>query len=79
MSNVTSQRKKTAEILLQNAHISTVFYPGEMTGEKPVGIETFENKDEPYWPSGNNSTYKEVWLTPAGRRLTIVIELYPRI
>lgn len=54
-------------------------YPGEMTGEMPVGIETFENEDEPYWPSGNNSTYKEVWLTPAGRWLSIVAELYPHI
>lgn len=54
-------------------------YPGEMTGEMPVGIETLENEDVPYWPSGNNATYKEVWLTPAGRFLSIVAELYPSI
>lgn len=54
-------------------------YPGEMTGEMPVGVETFGNEDEPYWPSGNNATYKEVWLTPAGRWLSIVADLYPRI
>ena len=54
-------------------------YPGEMTGEMPVGIETLENEDEPYWPSGNNATYKEVWLTPAGRWLSIIAELYPEI
>lgn len=54
-------------------------YPGEMTGEMPVGIETWENEDEPYWPSGNNATYKEVWLTPAGRWLSIISELYPEI
>ena len=51
-------------------------YPGEMTGEMPVGVETLENEDEPYWPSGNNATYKEVWLTPAGRWLSVVAELY---
>lgn len=54
-------------------------YPGEMTGEMPVGIETRDNEDEPYWPAGNNATYKEVWLTPAGRWLSVVAELYPQI
>ncbi len=54
-------------------------YPGEMTGEMPVGIETLENEDEPYWPSGNNATYKEVWLTPAGRWLSVAAELYPQM
>lgn len=54
-------------------------YPGEMTGEMPVGVETLENEDEPYWPSGNNATYKEVWLTPAGRWLSVVADLYPCI
>lgn len=54
-------------------------YPGEMTGEMPVGIETRENEDVPYWPAGNNATYKEVWLTPAGRFLSIAAELYPKI
>lgn len=52
-------------------------YPGEMTGEMPVGIETRDNEDVPYWPSGNNATYKEVWLTPAGRWLSIIAEVYP--
>lgn len=52
-------------------------YPGEMVGEMPVGIETLENEDTPYWPSGNNATYKEVWLTTAGRWLAIMAELYP--
>lgn len=54
-------------------------YPGEMTGEMPVGIETWENEDEPYWPAGNNATYKEVWLTTAGRWLSVVAELYPAV
>ena len=54
-------------------------YPGEMTGEMPVGIQTRGNEDEPYWPAGNNATYKEVWLTTAGRFLSIAAELYPGI
>lgn len=47
-----------------------------MTGEMPVGIETLEDEDVPYWPTGNNATYKEVWLTPAGRWLAILADLY---
>lgn len=54
-------------------------FPGEMTGEMPVGVETYGNEDEPYWPAGNNATYKEVWLTTAGRWLSIVSELYPEV
>lgn len=54
-------------------------YPGEMAGEMPVGIETLGNEDEPYWPSGNNATYKEVWLTTAGRWLAVAADLYPKI
>jgi len=50
-------------------------YPGEMTGEVPVGIQTMGNEDIPYWPAGNNATYKEVWLTPAGRWLSIMASL----
>lgn len=51
-------------------------FPGEMVGEMPVGIETLEDEDVPYWPSGNNATYKEVWLTPAGRWLAVLADLY---
>lgn len=51
-------------------------FPGEMVGEMPVGIETLEDEDIPYWPGGNNATYKEVWLTPAGRWLAILADLW---
>ena len=54
-------------------------YPGEMTGEMPVGIETRDNEDIPYWPAGNNATYKEVWLTTAGRWLAVMADLYPEM
>ncbi len=49
---------------------------GEMTGEIPVGIQTFLNEDEPYWPQFNNATYKEVWTGNAGKWLSIVADLY---
>lgn len=54
-------------------------YPGEMVGEMPVGIETLDNEDVPYWPNANACTYKEVWLTTAGRWLAIMADLYPNM
>ncbi len=47
---------------------------GECTGELPVGIETYENEDVPYWPQNNNATYKEVWTSPAGRFLWLAAD-----
>jgi hypothetical protein len=36
-------------------------YAGDIVGAVPVGIETFENDDEPYMPMQVNATYKEIW------------------
>jgi len=36
-------------------------YLGDVAGAVPVGIETFENEDKPYFPMQVNATYKEVW------------------
>ncbi|MDA1119870.1 MAG: glycoside hydrolase family 9 protein [Bacteroidetes bacterium] len=42
-------------------------YAGDVVGAVPVGIETFENDDEPYMPMQVNATYKEIWThTTAG-------------
>lgn len=49
---------------------------GEAVGELPVGVQTLDDGDEPYWPQMNNATYKEVWTTPAARWLSILAELY---
>lgn len=49
---------------------------GDITGELPVGIESFGNTDLPYWPQGNNCTYKEVWTSSTGRFLWLAAELY---
>lgn len=48
---------------------------GDMIGELPVGIETKDNKDVPYWPQFNNATYKEVWIVSATKWLSTVSEL----
>jgi len=50
------------------------FSSGEMVGEMPVGIRSLGNEDIPYWPSTNNATYKEVWITSAGKWLTLLAE-----
>jgi len=52
-----------------------VYLPGTMTGQLPVGIQTKGNGDLPYWPQANNATYKEVWVTTAGKWLSLLAEL----
>lgn len=32
------------------------------------------DSDEPYWPQINNACYKEVWLTSAGKWLSLIAE-----
>lgn len=51
------------------------FSSGELTGEMPVGIRSLGNSDEPYWPQTNNACYKEVWMTSAGKWLSLLAEL----
>lgn len=50
------------------------FSSGELTGEIPVGIRSYGNSDKPYWPLTNNACYKEVWLTSAGKWLSLTAE-----
>lgn len=47
---------------------------GELSGEMPVGIETLENEDLPYWPQNNNATYKEVWTSAVSRWLWVAAD-----
>lgn len=51
------------------------FSSGEITGGMPVGIRTKGNADIPYWPQTNNACYKEVWVTSAGKWLSLLAEL----
>ena len=50
------------------------FSSGEITGEMPVGIRTLGDDDIPYWPQTNNACYKEVWLTTAGKWISLLSE-----
>lgn len=50
-------------------------YAGDVVGAVPVGIETFENEDAPYWPTQVNATYKEIWTHSTARLLSVIAEL----
>lgn len=51
----------------------TVF-PGELTGELPVGMHTRADADVPFWPQGVNATYKEVWVGTCARWIWLAAE-----
>ena len=50
-------------------------YAGNVVGAVPVGMETFENEDEPYFPMQSNCTYKEIWTHSTARLTSCVAEL----
>lgn len=50
------------------------FSSGLIVGEIPVGIRTLGNEDIPYWPQTNTSCYKEVWVTSAGKWISLASE-----
>ena len=49
---------------------------GYMTGSFPVGVETQREEDIPYYPHAACYNYKEVWVFPATRWLSILTS-YP--
>lgn len=51
------------------------FSSGEICGETPVGIRSWQDEDIPYWPAHNNACYKEVWVTSAGKLLSLIAEI----
>ena len=44
---------------------------GECVGEVPVGIETRDNEDVPYWPQNNNATFREIWIGAVCRAMLL--------
>jgi hypothetical protein len=48
---------------------------GHLVGGLPVGIQTNENKDIPFWPSSACYNYKEVWSNPDARWLWLMEEV----
>lgn len=54
-------------------------FAGNVVGAVPVGIETFENEDEPYFPMQSNCTYKEIWTHSTARLTSCVAELLKKL
>lgn len=48
------------------------FSSGRIVGAMPVGIRSLDDTDRPYWPQFNCACYKEVWVTSAGKWLSLV-------
>ena len=48
---------------------------GDLVGSLPVGIQTHFEKDVPYWPTDNCYNWKEVWVHPTARWLSLMVEL----
>ncbi|WP_153797967.1 glycoside hydrolase family 9 protein [Foetidibacter luteolus] len=53
-------------------------YAGDVVGAVPVGIETFENEDEPYMPMQVNATYKEIWTHTTADVMWLVAALFKK-
>jgi len=51
-------------------------YAGDVVGAVPVGIETFENEDEPYMPMQVNATYKEIWTHTTASVIWLLARLF---
>lgn len=45
---------------------------GHIVGGLPVGIQTAENRDVPFWPSSACYNYKEIWSNPSARWLWLM-------
>jgi hypothetical protein len=53
-------------------------YAGDLVGAVPVGIETFENDDEPYMPMQVNATYKEIWTNSTGNVIWLLSKIFEK-
>jgi len=56
-------------------HPLYVAFSRQMVGALPVGIETKGNLDLPYWPTRDNSVYKEIWGHTTGKYLWVLTDI----
>lgn len=47
----------------------------QIVGAAPVGIECYQNEDEPYYPIQNLPTYKEIWVHSTCRLMRLIAYL----
>jgi hypothetical protein len=48
---------------------------GDMVGALPVGIQSRGEDDAPYWPVQNTWTYKEIWVHPVARWVSLLKDI----
>lgn len=48
---------------------------GDIVGALPVGIQTRNENDAPYWPVQNTWTYKEVWVHPVSQWIWLMRDI----
>lgn len=58
-----------------NYHPLYVAFSQQIVGALPVGIQTFESLDKPYWPVINDAVYKEIWGHTTGKFLWVLSDL----
>lgn len=58
-----------------NYHPLYVAFSLQMIGSLPVGIKTYQNTDEPYWPTINNAVFKEIWGHTTGKYLWVLADI----
>lgn len=58
-----------------NYHPLYVAFSRQIVGALPVGIETYEQFDKPYWPVINDAVYKEVWGHTTGKYLWVLADI----
>ena len=46
--------------------------PGQAIGQMPVGIQSLDDNDAPYFPQVCTATYKEVWICPANKWMWVL-------
>jgi hypothetical protein len=50
-------------------------FSGQMVGALPVGVQTRDDRDVPYWPQNCCYNWKELWVHPAEKWLAVMADL----
>jgi len=58
-----------------NYHPLYVAFSNQLVGALPVGIETYELEDAPYWPQATQAVYKEIWGHTTSKLLYVLSDI----
>lgn len=56
-------------------HPLYVAFSAQLEGALPVGFQTLQEHDMPYWPTINNAVYKEIWGHTTGKYLWVLADI----